>query len=271
MAINHLMLIAAYGVLLGDRFEGTLRLADIGPFLGDAVATALEANDLARAFGWLENGRNLTWKAISAQWQPPDAIDETHPDFAQTISSRAPEIMHCDQNNDYARSDTRIDTAAALATFDGGPVVFLNAGKIRCDAIILGCSPGELQHVRLGNLYHRVIGWQQELKGLLSRLGIRERLQARRRAEVGFDEDARFTKLLGELWESIVTPILEAIHKSYSDRVSNVSFALILLNNGLIFPGISIMAFCVFGGVLPGPSLPFPFTRPGYIRRAAPR
>jgi hypothetical protein len=159
IAINRLMLIATYGVS-NVMFEGTLRLADIGPFLGDAVATALEANYLAQAFGWPENGRHLTWKAISARWQPPGAIDETHPDFAQTISSRAPEIMHSDQDNDYSKSDTRIDTAAALATFDG---VFLNPGKIRCDAIILGCSPGELQHVRLGNVYHRVIGWQQEL------------------------------------------------------------------------------------------------------------
>ncbi|KAJ7239456.1 CHAT domain-containing protein [Mycena rebaudengoi] len=111
-----------------------------------------------------------------------------------------------------------VDTPTVLPTFDRGPVVYLNASELRCDALILGCSPGHLQHVHLGNLYHQVIRWQQDLKVLLSRLGIRERLHARKCAEVGFDEGAHFTKLLGELWASIVVPILEVIQNSFSGK-----------------------------------------------------
>jgi hypothetical protein len=110
-----------------------------------------------------------------------------------------------------------IQTAAALATFDSGPVVFLNFSKHRCDAIILGCSPGEITYTCLGDLADRVNQWRRELKKLT--WARNERLHGGRQRKAEMDADTKFAHLLGQLWVSIVRPVLGVIQDKFSVKV----------------------------------------------------
>ncbi|KAF8555653.1 hypothetical protein OG21DRAFT_832512 [Imleria badia] len=95
-----------------------------------------------------------------------------------------------------------------------GPVVFLNASKYRCDALIIMESPEEVIHVPLTNTnYDEVAGMQLRLNDLL-RLKGRDMLRddSDRGAGVkGMTPDDVFKSILPYLWEKVVSPILEVL------------------------------------------------------------
>ena len=95
-----------------------------------------------------------------------------------------------------------------------GPVVFLNASKHRCDALVVMGGPKQVVHVPLSNTnYDEVAGMQRRLKDLLRLKGrdISRDDSDRGARPQGMTPDYVFRSILPYLWENVVGPILEVL------------------------------------------------------------
>jgi hypothetical protein len=111
-----------------------------------------------------------------------------------------------------------------------GPVVFLNASKQRCDALVVMARSEHVVHVPLSNTnYDEVEGMQRRLKDLLKLKGrvILRDDSARGARPQGLTTDHVFGSILPYLWEKVVSPILEALALSVRESQVNDTFLLI--------------------------------------------
>ncbi|KAF8545977.1 hypothetical protein OG21DRAFT_1368101, partial [Imleria badia] len=106
-----------------------------------------------------------------------------------------------------------------------GPVVFLNANKQRCDALVVMAGSEDVIHVPLSNTnYDEVAGMQLRMNDLL-RLKGRAMMHddSDRGARVkGMTPDDVFSSILPYLWEKVVSPILEVLSLSVCPKLPRI-------------------------------------------------
>lgn len=97
-----------------------------------------------------------------------------------------------------------------------GPVVFLNASKWRCDALIVIPGSDRVVHVPLPSItYEKVEQTQKRLGRLLEDHGLAipcdGSSRAARRVRHDISPDEAFRSILSYLWQNVVNPVLEKL------------------------------------------------------------
>ena len=238
-------------LLAPEAFARSDREHHIGQFAGlaaEAAAAAIEVRRPERAVELLEQARGiLVADAIGARGSDGTRLAEEHPDFAARLT-RLRNMLDAPDDPRAGLEDTRelaerrreaytewqellpqiralpgfegfllaakIDDLARLA--DDGPVVMLNTGPTRCDALILSAQSGE--PVRLMPLKDLTA---QNAAGQVTKLrdachavsGPASNPAARAKAQQDI------SAVLAWLWDTVTGPVLEAIADGNPARV----------------------------------------------------
>ncbi|KAH6867539.1 CHAT domain-containing protein [Coprinopsis sp. MPI-PUGE-AT-0042] len=198
-----------------------------------AAARAVQCGDIGRALEWLEQGRWLVWDQIQTLRTPLDGLKRRDPQLAQQMLL-VWDLLEGNGNNlggnIAAAGDigTRIRASREwekllrqAREFPGfedflrpplcstilqhlpksGPVVILNADQLRCDAIVLSRGANGPLVVPLLEMTYSKAGNKEEKE-----MAVRG-LKAKRTISPYSNMD----HLLGELWRSVVKPVLDAL------------------------------------------------------------
>jgi tetratricopeptide (TPR) repeat protein len=99
-----------------------------------------------------------------------------------------------------------------------GPVVILNVNNSQCDALVLIPDDSAEPHVSVVNIPLERFSDEkskklfQALTGVLSSAGVRERNNRKTgRAQSQVDDEAKFKRILGILWQDVVKPVIEGL------------------------------------------------------------
>ena len=264
VAVDLLPQLAWIGLSLQDRYHQLLQAANGAC---DAAAAALEVHSPELAVEWLEQSRSIVWGQLSQLRTPVDDLRTAYPELAAQFERVSYQLEHASDRDRAAVSEVTnqvngvLETEAqqhhalalsrerllaeirALPGFEGfllpktidqlsplahsGPVVFLNASKHRCDALVVTAGPEHVVHVPLSNTnYDEVAGMQQRLKDLLrpkGRVVLRDDSERGARPQ-GMTPDYVFRSVLPYLWEKVVSPILEVLALSVCEPHDNVNF-----------------------------------------------
>ncbi|KAG8857703.1 hypothetical protein FRB91_011018 [Serendipita sp. 411] len=241
-AISTIPLVAWLGLSITDRHQ---HLIQIGSIVRDTAAIAISLDQCDKALEWLEQGRSIVWTQILQLRTPVDQLRDVEPDLAdrllhisqlldQGLQDINPQKEHRRSPEDEARQyralaserDTIVERIRSLPKFHDflrppklhrlleaakdGPVVTINVSTGRCDALALVYGADEPIHIPLSNLTsERVEQLQFELKGILKSSGVRLRAVRDEEVDVGGDEGCK--RILAELWDLLVKPVLDSL------------------------------------------------------------
>ncbi|KAK0440551.1 CHAT domain-containing protein [Armillaria borealis] len=229
-------------------------LAHFGHIVKEAAAYALELGEADTALEWLEMGRAIVWGQLHNLRSPVDSLSDAHPKLAEELSqvavalekasSRGVNTEHFkelsleDIAKEHRRLATRWDSLVervrALPGFEDflqpkklttlknaaklGPVVLVNAYRVRCDALILIPGLDEVVHIPLKNFsYRKAEILHKQLNKSLSDFGVRTRAS---RPAYGSSNKDVFVTVLKELWSCIVKPVLDSLAFFPSDDIN---------------------------------------------------
>ncbi|KAJ7467583.1 TPR-like protein [Mycena latifolia] len=255
-AIDLVPHVAWLGLSINDRHH---QLLNVGHLVRDAASAAIDAHEYSKAVEWLEQGRSVIWGQVLNLRTPVDELQMLHPKLVtelvsvsnlletsgtrsdiEAASFRPPQSLQATarQYHDLAaQRDKLLQQIRGLAGFQRfllpkliselshaaktGPVVLLNTGSYRCDALIL--IPGfadEVMHVPLPDFTLAQAQHLTKALGYIVRGGARsERLDGGREGDLPPDE--QFSQILSVLWINIVKPILDGLalmNPSYQDQ-----------------------------------------------------
>ncbi|KAG8760118.1 hypothetical protein FRC14_004006 [Serendipita sp. 396] len=241
-AITVIPLVAWLGLPITDRHQ---QLAQIGGIVRDVAAIAISLDQRDKALEWLEQGRFIVWTQILQLRTPVDQLRDVEPDLAdhllrlsrlldqgihdsnpQSESKRSPEQEARQYRTLATERDELVEKVRSLPNFNdflrpsklqrlaeaakSGPVVVVNVSEMRCDALALASGVDEVVHIPLPKLMsRRVTQLQVELKSILKSSGVRQRAVRDEDVEVGGDEGCK--RILGELWDHLVNPVLHSL------------------------------------------------------------
>ncbi|PVF91493.1 hypothetical protein CPB86DRAFT_323730 [Serendipita vermifera] len=243
-ALDLMPLVAWLGLPMADRH---LHLIKIGGIARDAAAAALSAEQYDKALEWLEQGRSIVWTQVLHLRTPVDELRKVDPGLANQLLRVSRLLDHGSQPTGFsgrealsaeeegrryraltAEWESVINQVRSLPDFKdflqprrlsqlmnaahNGPVVVFNIAKTRCDALALIPELGDIIHIPLPNISsERITELRDELKDHLYSSGIRMRDT---RAAVKFTDESNeenCKQVLGELWNSVVKPVLDAL------------------------------------------------------------
>ncbi|PVF92178.1 TPR-like protein [Serendipita vermifera] len=243
-ALDLMPLVAWLGLPVPDRHQ---RLVKIGKIARYAAAAAISAEQYDKALEWLEQGRSIVWTQILRLRTPVDDLHEVDPGLADQLLrvSRLLDLgsQPADLSDRKASSieeegrryraltaewESIINQVRSLPDFKdflqpphlsqltnaahNGPVVIFNIALMRCDALALLPELDDVILVPLPNITHeRIIELRNELKDHLYSSGIRMR---NTRAAIKFideSDEENCKRVLAELWNSLVKPVLDAL------------------------------------------------------------
>jgi tetratricopeptide (TPR) repeat protein len=269
--------VAWLGLPLVDRHQ---HLAQIGGITRDAAAAAISLEQYSKALEWLEQGRSIVWTQILQLRTPVDELREVNPDLADRLlrTSRSLEqgggqsgksegdIGSMEEQGRRYRAltiewESIIKQVRSLPTFKdflrppssqnlrsaarNGPVVVLNIATERCDALTILPGLEEIIHIPLPNLTSkRVVELRDELKDFLYSSGMRSRGERAAIRITGEADEQTCKRVLAELWNSLVYPVLSSL--GFSVRASQRHASE--FTDGLI-PSLIRKYFPTFGGV----------------------
>ncbi|KAG9309340.1 hypothetical protein JVU11DRAFT_10576 [Chiua virens] len=235
------------GLDFQDRYRGLLQAADA---ICEAAASAIELHRYDLAVEWLEQGRTIMWSQVSQLRIPVDDLRSSHPVLATQFERVSLELEHAsapDSNSNttgrsfekqahqrhalaFAR-ETLLAKIRALPGFErflfpktidqlsslvhAGHVVFLNASKQRCDALIVMATK-QVIHVPLSHTnYDEIASMQRQLKTLLRS---NDRVIPHDDSDIGrtgrpvrLGPNDVFRSSLSRLWNKVVGPILNVL------------------------------------------------------------
>jgi hypothetical protein len=265
VALKILPEVAWLGLSISDRHHHILKA---GKTVTDAAAAAISAGMLEKAVEWLEQGRSIIWGQLLNLRTPVDGLKESHPELAEKLiflskklegaGTRDSSLLNsrdqqleplqrtAKQYHDYAHARNLLlkeireldgfqkfllpKTISELShAAERGPVVILNIGEFRCDALVLmpGFSNDEVLHIPLSDLTLKDAQHLRQSMGSLLRDGGRnDRLTGQREGSV--PPETQFTHILSELWVRIVKPVLEGIGYRASYSFLKLSFELMI-------------------------------------------
>ncbi|PVF92657.1 hypothetical protein CPB86DRAFT_801846 [Serendipita vermifera] len=237
-------LVAWLGLPIADRHH---YLMQIGVMARDAASAAISAEQFDKALKWLEQGRSIVWTQILQLRTPVDQLREVDPELAgrllrvsRLLDHGSQPITFSDGKSSSIEEEGRqyraltvewesiIKQIRSLPDFKdflrpphlsqlmdvahSRPVVVFNIAKTRCDALALLPELDDVIHIPLPNITSdRVTELRDELKDHLYSSGIRMRntRAAMKFSDYSGEEDCR--RILAELWNSIVRPVLDAL------------------------------------------------------------
>ncbi|KAG8754846.1 hypothetical protein FRC14_004601 [Serendipita sp. 396] len=241
-AISIIPLVAWLGLSIPDRHQ---HLGKLGEVVRDAAALAISFRQCDKALEWLEQGRSIVWTQILQLRTPVDQLRAVEPDLADRLLHIS-SLLHqggqgADIQSEHTRSpeeeprhyralakerDDIVEKVRSLPKFRDflkplklhrlaeaakeGAVVVINVSERRCDALALLYGMDEALHIPLPNLTsERVTQLQIEFNALLKSSGVRQRAVRDEEVEVGGDEGCM--KILTELWDHLVKPVLDSL------------------------------------------------------------
>jgi tetratricopeptide (TPR) repeat protein len=250
-AIVLLPQLAWLGLSISDRHH---QLQKAGNVVRDAAAAAIEAGQLHTAVEWLEQGRSVIWGQLLQLRSPLDNLKQVRPDLADRLIQISRDLDGMGMSEDFTDvafcSDQRSAELAAqwchslamereellkhirmLEGFDrfllpkvisqlapaahAGPVVILNASKIRCDALVIFQQSDLVLVPLMGFTYNDAQALHQSLKSLLYNHGRLSSILDRTGRPVSVnlqnDPERQFMHLLSMLWMHVVKPVLDVL------------------------------------------------------------
>ncbi|KAG8754426.1 hypothetical protein FRC14_005090 [Serendipita sp. 396] len=241
-AISIIPLVVWLGLSITDRHQ---HLAQIGDIVRKVAAIAISLGQCDKALEWLEQGRSIVWTQILQLRTPVDELRAVQPDLADRLLHVS--LLLDQDNQDFdLRKDHRgspeeearqyralarerdeiVEKIHSLHRFRDflmppklhrlieaakeGPVVVINVSEKRCDALALVYGIDEAIHIPLPDLtFKRIIKLQSELRSLLKSSGVRLRAVRDSEVDVGGDEGCK--RILAELWDHLVKPVLDSL------------------------------------------------------------
>lgn len=259
-AISLLPRIAWLGIAVTDQH--TL-LAQVGDIVRDAVAAAIRLNEYELAVEWAEQGRSIVWQNILGLRNPLQELRNSQPQLAdqlETISRKlegstsypgVSDMSDTMSMDDIAQKSMElaveweriIEEIRKTPNFEAflkakkfkelapaalrGPVIILNVGSSRCDALILSLKDPVVKDVSIINVpltgfsYEMGKGSFSDMMKLLSLAGVRARsVRKSERIISPMDVNAKFKVVLAELWSHVVEPIMKEL--AYEAKGSNL-------------------------------------------------
>ncbi|KAG8817354.1 hypothetical protein FRC19_011401, partial [Serendipita sp. 401] len=241
-AITIIPLVAWLGLSIPDRHQ---HLAQIGGIVRDIAAIAILIGQCDKAIEWLEQGRSIVWTQILQLRTPVDELRAVEPDLAdrllhvsslldqgdkstksQNEGKQSPEEEARQYRALVREHEEIIEKIRSLPRFGDflrplklhqlvnaakeGPIVVINVSKIRCDALALVYGAEEVIHIPLPDLTsEKIIQLQAEFNSILKSSGVRMRAVRDEEVEVGGDEGCK--RMLAELWDCLVKPVLDSL------------------------------------------------------------
>ncbi|KAG8692305.1 hypothetical protein FRC08_009864 [Ceratobasidium sp. 394] len=225
------------------RYES---LSSFGHIFIEAVACAIESNDLHLALEWLEQGSSVVWKQAMLLRTPFDDLHREDSalaerleeiarnlDLVNTETAPGSEISRLELDIERAAQrhrrlaeewDELLTRARLLPGFQdllkhkkaselirvakNGAVVVINVHRTRCDALILAPNTSDIMHLPLRDFSHS--------KAALARIQLVEALHSSGIKARGVttgrpSSEARIESVLGLLWAAVVKPVLDRL------------------------------------------------------------
>ncbi|CCL99057.1 uncharacterized protein FIBRA_01068 [Fibroporia radiculosa] len=239
------------GLPLKDRHHELLRAADV---VRGAAAAALDRGHRGLAVEWLEQGRAVVWNLLLQLLRTPlDELEIDHPALASGLCQVSNELERGSrhdiagsmENDETASPEAQARRHRALASANtrsvsptfglclvsdafllpktlsqlassahSGPVVILDASRLRCDTLILRAESDDVPRVPLAAItYEEVEKLQKSMNQPLAAHGhvISRTDRAVEFAPMKQTPDQRFQSILARLWEKDAKPGLDAL------------------------------------------------------------
>ncbi|PVF92043.1 TPR-like protein [Serendipita vermifera] len=243
-ALELMPLVAWLGLPMADRHQHLIRMGGIAR---SAAAAAISAEQYDKALEWLEQGRSIVWTQILHLRTPVDDLREVDPGLADQLLRVSRSLDRGSQSAGFSDRETLsteeegrqyraltaewesiINQVRLLPDFKNflrtpslsqltcaahnGPVVIFNIARTRCDALALLPELNDVIPIPLPNITsERITELRDELKDHLYSNGVRMRDT---RAAIKFTDDSdeeSCKRVLAELWNSVVKPVLDAL------------------------------------------------------------
>ncbi|QRW02345.1 CHAT domain protein [Ceratobasidium sp. AG-Ba] len=251
LAMNFLPAIMWQGMSISDRYRSAG--STVG-FVNGAAAAAVKAGEYSLAIEWLEQGRSIVWSQILQLRQPIHAVHAANPVIARQYDSVVQELEAARRESGLGIvSDDPITMEAAAqkqrrlaeqwngllqyfirkvpgfedflkpqsfarlaSAAHKGPIVVVNVHEVQCDALAI-LADKSIVHIPLPLYSHEKAtraynDWVTNLK----RFNVRSR-GVRRESGVTVANRSPFARVLRELWEEVVQPILESLDFMHTD------------------------------------------------------
>ncbi|KAJ7609460.1 CHAT domain-containing protein [Roridomyces roridus] len=249
-ALDLLQELAWVGLPITDRHD---HIKKAGVFVRSAVTAAIVAGKLEQAVEWMEEGRSIIWSQLLNLRSPVDDLRLKHPTLADELLSLSAQLEQAGTRTSgwwnaldskqrdldsiaqtaHESAQKRADLLKKIRGIGGfkrfllpkpsdelanaaqqGPVVLINCGSTRCDALVLRnkCEPADMVlHIPLPDFTPGLVqSLAKSLQDFVSPSGRGDpRLILRRDGTQNTEE--MFETLLSELWIKLVKPILHGL------------------------------------------------------------
>ncbi|CAE6443371.1 unnamed protein product [Rhizoctonia solani] len=248
IAIDCLPQIIWLGEIAPMRIAQTFHLSDL---VQEAAAAAILDQEVHLALEWLEQGRSIVWGQFLQLRAPLDDLASVNPELAVELKQVADELYntsigiipsetfepgsfirpldwevqrlhqaanHYDKLLDQVRQTPGFENflrpkkaSELVKAAQSGPIVVVNVHKSRCDSLILFPNKSDIAHIPLPNLYERPALKLHVPFDILSRSSEHfDEIDGFRGVRPKVVKD-QYENMLGELWECVAKPILEAL------------------------------------------------------------
>lgn len=227
------------GITIDTRYRN---IVDIGGICAEAVSAAISLEDHQKAIEWLEEGRSIVWKQMLQLRDPFDNLTVVDSTLSAELKQVARELDYgssyrtVNSSNISSQDDTGqryhrlaerwgelVDRVRHIPDFEGfmrpkkaaelvlsaqsGPVVMINVGKARCDALVIIPGSTEILHTPLMDFSHeKAAKLSAQWQHLVGSRGSIDRAYIKKSSP-----NDEFGKALAVIWEDIVKPVLEVL------------------------------------------------------------
>ncbi|TFK17682.1 TPR-like protein [Coprinopsis marcescibilis] len=269
-AIGFLPLLASVESTLQQR-QNVLFITNLKNLAGDSVRCAIEANELETAVVLHSTARSTFWSQTLQLRKPLDQLYAVNPLLADELRAVSENLEKGTQGSEKPSnsvvhdvlhlrtlSERRVALLGKIREMDGfrdfllpptfdslkdtarnGPVVFLNAGKFGCDAVIMRPG-GTLERVRLPNVGYKILnGWKTALQNLAQMIPLQQgtgealegslhlrgegsRKPTRVNPASSVTPNDRYRQILEGLWKQVVKPIIDVLQLSKTDTPKRI-------------------------------------------------
>ncbi|KAF8755610.1 TPR-like protein [Rhizoctonia solani] len=229
-----------------------------------AASAAILSSEYTLALEWLEHARCVVWNQSLMLRSPVDVLHASHPDLATQLQSISQQLHHVNSQPPSSQSATDTperrhrlareynDLVAQVHKLPGfenfllptqtnelikaarnGPIVVINCGEDRCDALLVMPGSSEIACIPLPGF--------TGAKAKRTRIEMDKSIRNRRSSERGIErrplqeEELDFQNVLADLWYEIVKPVLDFLGHTWFRTQKYAAYNMVP-NWGTIIP-----------------------------------